>query len=230
MARRQWIFADRFLNRSDFHSYINDQNVSIKRTEQTNGGQKITYRCSECRKFPQCDFQTRCLMKDENEYIVSTSNTHNHSNRNATTRELEWSEKSVLNGFRTCPFVSIKQEKVAWKWKNGLDKSSILYWYGHTHVVPSSYCKQYTSSTWLHAYNTMPWTQFDEFSSWLYAGRLVTIPMMCSCKTNLKTYICKHAVGIMMHFGFYVVSDPGKLDDLGKRRGRPKKATSALCR
>ncbi|CAF4542788.1 unnamed protein product, partial [Didymodactylos carnosus] len=36
--------------------------------------------------------------------------------------------------------------------------------------------------------------------------------------------------GIMMHFGFYVVLAPGKLDDLGKRRGRPKKATSALCR
>ncbi|CAF1086868.1 unnamed protein product [Didymodactylos carnosus] len=67
-------------------------------------------------------------------------------------------------------------------------------------------------------------------SSWLYAGRLITIPMMCSFKTDLKTYICKHAVGIMMHFGFYVVSDSEKLDDLGKRRRRPKKATSALCR
>ncbi len=37
---------------------------------------------------------------------------------------------------------------------------------------------------------------------------------------NLKTYVCKHALGISL----YVIPDLGKLEDLGKRRGRPKKA------
>ncbi|CAF0785923.1 unnamed protein product [Didymodactylos carnosus] len=63
-------------------------------------------------------------------------------------------------------------------------------------------------------------------------GRLVTIPMMCSCKTNLKEYVCKHFVGVMMiYFNYHIVSDPPKLEeleDLGKRRGYPQKATLAL--
>jgi hypothetical protein len=41
---------------------------------------------------------------------------------------------------------------------------------------------------------------------------------------NLKTYVCKHALGISIHFDLYVIPDLGKLEDLGKRRGRPKKA------
>ncbi|CAF1424470.1 unnamed protein product, partial [Adineta steineri] len=61
----------------------------------------------------------------------------------------------------------------------------------------------------------------------LYSGRLITLPMMCSCRTNLKTYVCKHAIGASIHFGLYVISDPHKLETLGKRRGRPKKAKSA---
>jgi hypothetical protein len=54
--------------------------------------------------------------------------------------------------------------------------------------------------------------------------------MMCSCQTNLKTYVCKHAVGASIHFGLYIISDPGKFENLGKRRGRPRKAGPALSR
>jgi hypothetical protein len=36
-------------------------------------------------------------------------------------------------------------------------------------------------------------------------------------QTILKTYLCKHAVSTSIHFGFYVISDPNKLEDLGKR-------------
>ncbi|CAF4357714.1 unnamed protein product, partial [Adineta steineri] len=53
----------------------------------------------------------------------------------------------------------------------------------------------------------------------LYSGRLVTLPMMCSCRTNLKTYVCKHATGASIHFGLYAISDPHKSETLGKRRG-----------
>jgi hypothetical protein len=54
--------------------------------------------------------------------------------------------------------------------------------------------------------------------------------MMCSCQINLKTYVCKHAVGASIHFGLYIISDPSKLENLGKRRGRPRKAGPALSR
>ena len=86
------------------------------------------------------------------------------------------------------------------------------------------------ASLWLQEYATFPWKTFDDFSKWLYAGRLVTLPMMCSCQINLKTYVCKHAVGASIYFGLYIISDPDKLESLGKRRGRPKKAGPALAR
>ena len=111
-----------------------------------------------------------------------------------------------------------------------LNKSSILHWYGYSYIIPSTSNKDYTSSLWLQEYATFPWKTFDDFSKWLYAGRLVTLPMMCSCQINLKTYVCKHAVGASIYFGLYIISDPDKLESLGKRRGRPKKAGPALAR
>ncbi|CAF4881795.1 unnamed protein product [Rotaria sp. Silwood1] len=121
----------------------------------------------------------------------------------------EWSRKTAEDEFQTYPKISVEIEKQAWKWLKDLNKNSIFHW---------------------HKYATFPWKKFEDFSKWFYAGRLVTLPMMCSCKTNLKTYVCKHAVGISIHFGLYIISDPNKLESLGKRRGRPKKAGPALSR
>jgi len=103
-----------------------------------------------------------------------------------------------------------------------------LHWYRHSYILPSTSNKDYKSSLWLKEYGILPWKSFDDFSRWLFAGRLVTLPMLCSCRTNLKMYICKHAIDASIHFGFYVISDPSELEDLGKRRGRPKKAKLAL--
>ena len=54
--------------------------------------------------------------------------------------------------------------------------------------------------------------------------------MMCSCRINLKTYVCKHTGGALIHFGLYIIFDRSKLENLGKRRGRPNKEESALSR
>ncbi len=54
--------------------------------------------------------------------------------------------------------------------------------------------------------------------------------MMCSCQKNLKTYVCKHAAGVSIHFGLYIMSDPSKLENLGKRPGRRRKPGPALSR
>ncbi|CAF1485659.1 unnamed protein product, partial [Didymodactylos carnosus] len=46
--------------------------------------------------------------------------------------------------------------------------------------------------------------------------------------SNLKTYVCKHAIGLMMHFGFYIVKDPAKLQNFQKQCGRSRKVGNAL--
>ncbi|CAF0962143.1 unnamed protein product [Didymodactylos carnosus] len=47
-------------------------------------------------------------------------------------------------------------------------------------------------------------------------------------RSNLKTYVCKHAIGLMMHFGCYIAKDPAKLQNFQKRHGRPRKVGNAL--
>ena len=51
--------------------------------------------------------------------------------------------------------------------------------------------------------------------------------MMCNCQTNLKMYVCKNVVGALIDFGLYIISDRSKLENLEKRRGRPKNAEPA---
>ena len=55
----------------------------------------------------------------------------------------------------------------------------------------------------------------------------MTLPMICNCQTNLKTYVCKNAVGALIDFGLCIISDRSKLENLEKRRGRPKNAEPA---
>ena len=51
--------------------------------------------------------------------------------------------------------------------------------------------------------------------------------MMCNCQTSLKTYVCKNAVGALIDFSLSIISDLSKLENLEKRRGRPKNAEPA---
>ncbi len=54
--------------------------------------------------------------------------------------------------------------------------------------------------------------------------------MLCRCRSNLKTCVCKRAIDLSMHFGFDIIADPNKVANLSKRRERPKKAKPALSR
>ncbi|CAF1194899.1 unnamed protein product [Didymodactylos carnosus] len=121
-------------------------------------------------------------------------------------------------------------EAQAWKWLQGLGKNAVIHCYQHSYAIPSSHPSKMNANVWLQQYTTMSWQIFDELSSWLYSGQLVTIPMMCSCKTNLKSYVCKHALGMMIHLGYYFVQDPSKLENFSKKRGRPKKTRLALIK
>ena len=50
MARRTWIFVDSFFNENELKSFLVQNEVSVKRTEETKEGKKVTYRCSKYRK------------------------------------------------------------------------------------------------------------------------------------------------------------------------------------
>ena len=141
----------------------------------------------------------------------------------------EWLTKTIEDDFQTFPKINTEIEKLASKWRTDLNKVSIVHWYGHSYIVPSSKSEYYPASWWLHEDGTLPWTNFNDFSRWLFSGRLVTLPKLCSCRTNLKTFVCEHAIGLSIHFGLYTISDPSKFQNLNRRRGRPKKARLALA-
>ena len=86
MVSRTWNLVHTFFNVSDLQSYVAQNNVSVKRTELTTMGKKVTYRCSKYRKYPQCDFQVNVMFNDNGKIIVSTSGEHNHDCRAGTTR------------------------------------------------------------------------------------------------------------------------------------------------
>jgi hypothetical protein len=86
MAKRTWNFVDKWFNENDLQSYLAENIVSVKRTEETANGKKIIYRCSKYRKYPECDYQVKVVSNYDGEITVSTSNSHNHDHRASTTR------------------------------------------------------------------------------------------------------------------------------------------------
>jgi hypothetical protein len=86
MAKRTWNFFEKFFHENDVQSYLAQNSVCVKRTEETKTGKTITYRCSKYRKYPECDFQIKVTFNDNGEIAVSTSNTHCHDHRAATKR------------------------------------------------------------------------------------------------------------------------------------------------
>ncbi|CAF0899343.1 unnamed protein product [Didymodactylos carnosus] len=86
MSRKAWSFINKYLQKDDLDAYLNHSKVSKFRTGNVKDGIKVTYRCSSCRKYPECSFQVRVLFNSQNETIVSTSDTHNHKKRADTTR------------------------------------------------------------------------------------------------------------------------------------------------
>ena len=71
--------------------------VSIKRTEGIEAGEKVIYRCSKYRKYPECDFQVKAIFSDAGGITVSTSNAHNHAHRVSTTRAPSPVREIVIN-------------------------------------------------------------------------------------------------------------------------------------
>jgi hypothetical protein len=96
MAKRIWKFVDKFFSEDELQSYTVQNAVSIQRTEETEAGRKVTYRCSKYRKYPECDFQVKVIFS-HGEIKVSTRNEHNHAHRASTTRAPSPVREIVIN-------------------------------------------------------------------------------------------------------------------------------------
>ncbi|CAF0775334.1 unnamed protein product [Didymodactylos carnosus] len=85
MARRECNFVE-FSDENDMKSFIKQNNVSIKQTETIALGKKVTYRCTQARKYPECNFQIRVIYYNDEKIAVSTSSERNHDNCASITR------------------------------------------------------------------------------------------------------------------------------------------------
>ena len=82
------------------------------------------------------------------------------------------------------------------------------------------------------------WNTFEQFKSRAFKVWITQLPIdgnqwkngRCTCPSYLKTYMCKHIVGLALRLR-YVRAPPAAKDvPIGEKRklGRPKKATRAL--
>jgi hypothetical protein len=82
------------------------------------------------------------------------------------------------------------------------------------------------------------WNTFEQFKSRAFKVWITQLPIdgnqwkngRCTCPSYLKTYMCKHIVGLALRLR-YVRAPPAAKDvPIGekRKRGRPKKATRAL--
>ncbi|CAF3581173.1 unnamed protein product [Rotaria sp. Silwood1] len=97
MAKRTWNFGDKFFSENELQSYIVQNAISKKRTEEIEAGKKVTYRCSKYRKYPECDFQVQVIFSYDGGLTVSTSNEHNHAHRASTIRAPSPVREIVIN-------------------------------------------------------------------------------------------------------------------------------------
>ncbi|CAF0908445.1 unnamed protein product [Adineta steineri] len=84
MKRREWIFGQKFFGEGELQDYIVQNTVSVKRTEETRVGKKVTYRYSKYRKYPDCDFQLKVIFESDGGMTVLTCNEHNHAHHAPT--------------------------------------------------------------------------------------------------------------------------------------------------
>ena len=136
---------------------------------------------------------------------------------------------SLLHDFKIKPSVSTDLELTSLKWCNSIEEIDILYWFDTWYIVPSSN-SLITPAVWLQIYQMQQWTSFDEFVKWLRSCYIVSPLNSCTCPNGMKSYLCKHSVGLAVLFKMYAIKEKTRAQVLGKRRGKgsSKKVKSAL--
>lgn len=86
--------------------------------------------------------------------------------------------------------------------------------------------------------DTLKWDTFDEFRINAFKGWRTFVPTdqwmngTCNCPSYLKTFMCKHVLGIAIRLKLVTPSFEAKQIPIGekRKRGRPKKAKKALLK
>jgi hypothetical protein len=65
MIKRTWNFVDKFYGEGELQSYIVQNTLSIKRTEEIEAGKKVIYRCSKYKMYPEYDFQVKVIFPSD---------------------------------------------------------------------------------------------------------------------------------------------------------------------
>ena len=92
-----WNFVQEFSNENELQHYIVQNAVSIKRTEETESGKKVIYRCSKYRKYPECNLQVKVIFSCDGRMTISTSNEQNPDYHASTTRASSPIREIVMN-------------------------------------------------------------------------------------------------------------------------------------
>ncbi|CAF1575352.1 unnamed protein product [Didymodactylos carnosus] len=85
MLRRMWNEVLLYDTESDLSDFIKDQHVCVYRKETCNARTSITYKCSEYKKYPLCQFQLKGKESLDG-YQLYSSEAHNHRTRAQTSR------------------------------------------------------------------------------------------------------------------------------------------------
>ncbi|CAF0773536.1 unnamed protein product [Rotaria sordida] len=157
MAKRTWNFVDKLFGEDELQSYIIQNAIFITCTEEIEVGKKVIYRCSQYRKYPEHDFQVKVIFSYDDGITVSTSNEYHHAHRASTTRVLLPVREISINSVAASLSCIQTRRAIEHQYKGVVSRS------------PLCSLLNYHRSRWFHA------------------DRLVTLPVMCSCQTNLKT-------------------------------------------
>ncbi len=97
---------------------------------------------------------------------------------------------------------------------------------------------EYDEMIFTESFQSNRWLEFDSMAEMRLSIWKVSVESndwesaTCTCPVFLKEYICKHSVGLPVRLKLLTVPDTAKTIPIGqkRKRGRPKKSTSALLR
>jgi hypothetical protein len=88
MSKSNWILLCVVNSLDDIKAVAKSHNVCQYRTNNLKDHKKYSFKCSQYRKYSSCNYELKAVVPDDdsNSITVMFKNTHNHSDRNQTSR------------------------------------------------------------------------------------------------------------------------------------------------
>ncbi|CAF0776103.1 unnamed protein product [Rotaria sp. Silwood1] len=88
MSKSNWILLCVVNSIDDVKAVAKSHNVCQYRTNNLKDHSKYSFKCSQYRKYLSCNYELKAVVSDDdpNSITVMFKNTHNHSDRNQTSR------------------------------------------------------------------------------------------------------------------------------------------------